>query len=284
MDLSLFFAVLWRSKRLLIAAVVLAAALAVLAYGQPSFSGGKPSLKPRGTEVWQSESQLLIAQAGFPYRQSAEASEPARSMGSLSPIYANLANGGLVQAEIRQQLGSTGAVKAQEDVDLAASTFLPFVTFVATAPTPAVATRLANGAASIFKAFVARQQAATGVPPARRIQLAVVEPGTNAKLVEGHKLSIPILVFLAIMIGAIALVLIRENVRLHAADALGRVPSDLPSPEPLVEPLVKAVPAAPVAAPASLYARGGTHGATNGVHDGDPAFHRDPVMTGDVRQ
>jgi capsular polysaccharide biosynthesis protein len=273
MDLSLFLAVLWRSRRLMIVGVVLAAVLAVLAYGRPGISGGKPTLKPRGAEVWQSESQLLIAQAGFPYRQSAEATEPARSMGSLSPIYANLANGGLVQAEIRRQFGPTGSVKAQEDVDLAAATFLPFVTFTATAPAPGEATRLANGAASVFKAFVARQQAATGVPAARRIQLAVVEPGTNAKLVEGHKLSIPILVFVAILIGTIALILIRENLRLHAAAALGRVPSDIPSPEPLAE-----------VAPVPLHARGGTHGATNGMHDRDPALHRDPVMSGDVRQ
>jgi hypothetical protein len=273
MDLSLFLAVLWRSRRLMIVGVALAAALAVLAYGQPSFSGGKPTLKPRGAEVWQSESQLLIAQAGFPYRQSAEATEPARSMGSLSPIYANLANGGLVQAEIRRQFGLTGSVKAQEDVDLAAATFLPFVTFIATAPAPGEATRLANGAASVFKAFVARQQAATGVPAARRIQLAIVEPGTNAKLVEGHRLSIPILVFVAILIGTIALILIRENLRLHAA-APGRVPSDIPSPEPLAE-----------VAPAPLHVLGGTHGATNGMHDGDPTPYRDPVMSGgDVRQ
>jgi hypothetical protein len=272
MDLSLFLAVLWRSRRLMILSVVLATVLAVLAYAQPGFSGGKPTLKPRGAEVWQSESQLLIAQAGFPYRQSAEATEPARSMGSLSPIYANLANGGLVQAEIRRQFGPTGSVKAQEDVDLAAATFLPFVTFTATAPTPGAATRLANGAASIFKAFVARQQAATGVPAARRIQLAVVEPGTNAKLAEGHKLSIPILVFVVILIGAIALILIRENIRLHPATALARVPSDTRSPEPLVE------------TPAPLHARAGAHGATNGVHDGDPALYRDPVVAGDVRQ
>ncbi len=67
MDLSLFFSVLRRYKRVLLGGFVLATVLAILSYGQPTFSHGKPILVPRGPEVWQSQSQLLIAYQNDPY-------------------------------------------------------------------------------------------------------------------------------------------------------------------------------------------------------------------------
>lgn len=237
MDLSLFLAVLWRSKRLVFGGLLLGVILAVLAYGQPSFAGGKPTLVPRGAEVWQSESQLLIAQAGFPYGETTTTT-PSTSLNTLSPVYANVANGNLIQAEIRQQLGTVGTVKAVEVIDAAASTNLPFVTFLASAPTGSLATKLAAGAAVIFQNYVTRQQASSKIPHDRRVQLSIVESGTKPKLVEGHKLSIPILVFLAVMLSAVSLVFLRENLsKARAAAQPERAPFDgAPYREPAHEP------------------------------------------------
>jgi ribosomal protein L35AE/L33A len=264
MDLSLFLIVLWRAKRLVIVGVLVGAVLAVLAYGQPSFAGGRPTLAPRSAEVWQSEAQLLIGQSAYPYRQSGPA-EPDGSLGSLSPIYANLANGSIMQGEIRRHLGTRGTVKATEDVDLAASSFLPFVNFVATAPTGAEAARFAKGAASIFEAFVTRQQIAQGIPATRRIRLSVVQSGAVAKLVEGHKLSIPILVFVAFLMGTVALALIKENVRRRTA-ALAHVTSETPS--------VRSVPAEVETESDPARAL------PIGKRDAGPADGRDRLMTG----
>jgi ribosomal protein L35AE/L33A len=264
MDISLFLIVLWRAKRLMIVGLVVGAVLAVLAYGQPSFAGGRPTLAPRSTEVWQSEAQLLIGQSAYPYRQSGPA-EPDGSLGSLSPIYANLANGSIMQGEIRRYLGTRGSVKATEDVDLAASSFLPFVNFVATAPTGAEAARFAKGAASIFEAFVTRQQIAQGIPAGHRIRLSVVQSGAVAKLVEGHKLSIPILVFVAFLMGTVALVLIKENIRRRTA-ALAHVTSETPS--------VRSVPAEVETESDPARAR------PIGKRDVTPADGRDRLMTG----
>jgi len=263
MDISLFLVVLWRAKWLVFAGAALAAVLAVLAYGQPSFSGGHPTLKPRSTEVWQSEAQLLIGQSAYPYRQST--GEPDGSLGSLSPVYANLANGSVMQGEIRARLGTGGTVKATEDVDLAASSFLPFVNIIATASTSAEASRFAKGAASLFEAFVTREQIAQGVPPARRIRLSVVDSGANPKLIEGHKLSIPVLVFVAILMGTVALVLIKENVRTRAT-ALGQIASET-SP-------VRPVPVEEDTQPDPARAH------PIGKRDAAPADMRDRLMTG----
>jgi hypothetical protein len=298
MDLSLFFAVVWRSKRLLLAGVALGAVLALLAYGQPTLSGGKPTLKPRGSEVWQSESQLLIAQAGFPYRQAPEATEPARSLGGLSPIYANLANGGLVQGEILRKLGPIGSVKATEDVDVAAATFLPFVTFTASAPTAAAATRLARGSAQIFEKFVERQQAANGIPAERRIKLTAVEAGFNTKLVEGHKLSIPLLVFFAVLIATISAIFLKQNLRQRealeaAAVGAGQspVPSNqqphtVPSNQPQAVPsglYPEPAPTTPVPAREPLTVANG--GGANGGSGAGATIHRgrDPVASARYR-
>ncbi len=260
MDLNLFFAVLWRSKWTLLAGVLVGAVIAILAYGRPDFSGGKPSITPRSAEVWQSESQLLISQAGFPYRQAAEVGEPARQMGSLSPVYAGLANGNIVQSEIRSQLGTDGSVKASEDIDLAASSFLPFVDFTASAPTALAAARLAHGAAVIFQAFVARQQAAAGVPAAHRIQLEVVESGANPKLAEGHKITVPVLVLMAFLIGTISMIFLKENLRTSAEAKSVLVPLERADAVSAIDPLESAV-------------------AANGVHDREADLHRDPVMS-----
>jgi hypothetical protein len=248
MDMSLFFAVLWRSKWVVLGGVVLAAVLAALAYGTPTIANGKPTLKSRSAEVWQSESRILISQSDFPYRQSSEASNLAQPLGNLSPIYAGLANGNIVQAEIHSKFGATATVKAMEDIDAAASTFLPFVNLVATAPTKAQAATLAEGAGRIFIAYVASQQAAAGIPPTRRIELTNVDAASLPTLVEGKKLSVPILVFLAILVGVIAILLIRENLRQNAAGARqGRLraegragmslPEQLDETDPRLEPV-----------------------------------------------
>ncbi len=203
MDLSLFFDVLWRARGLLVGTVILAAALAALTYGLPG-------------QVWQSESRLLISQSDFPYRQSSEASNLAQPLGNLSPIYASLANGSVVQGEIKQKLGPGGTVKATEDIDAAASSFLPFVNLTATGPTEKSATARAEGAGKIFIAYVARQQAAAGIPASKRIDLTALGSGTTPTLIEGKKLSVPILVFLAVIAAVIAMLLIRENLRQSA--------------------------------------------------------------------
>jgi hypothetical protein len=276
MDLKLFLAVIWRSKLIVLAGVLLALVLAALAYGRPSLAGGHPSLTPRAAQVWQSESQLLISQAGFPYRQAAESSNLAQPLGNLSPIYANLANGNIVQDQIHSQLGPIGSVKASEDIDAAASSFLPFVNLVATAPTRSGATRLAHGAAVIFLAYVARQQALASIPPKSRIQLSLVESGASAKLVEGQKLSVPILVFLAVMVAILTMVFVRENLQPRVGAELVSLSPDAPSQglhleEPDIdEPHI------------GMPQRHLGHAGTNGVEE--LGVHRTTVVTGDVRQ
>jgi hypothetical protein len=65
MNLATHAAVLWRFRAVTITGIALGIVLAVLAAYNVSWDGG-PSLEPRGSETWTSESRLLVTQAGFP--------------------------------------------------------------------------------------------------------------------------------------------------------------------------------------------------------------------------
>ena len=64
MDLAQHAAVLWRFRAVVTGGLVLGIVLAVLAAYQ------LPSMTPRGSETWSSESSLLVTQAGFPEGRS----------------------------------------------------------------------------------------------------------------------------------------------------------------------------------------------------------------------
>jgi hypothetical protein len=251
MDLRLFCAVLWRFKRLIIGGFLLAVVLAVVAYGTPGFSHGKPDITPRGSVTWQSQTELLITESSFPYGRaapeltggSAKTGAPAEPLGDqdymsgLAPIYAALANGNNLQTLIHKN-APVGTLNATEVTDAATNGDLPFVELTATAPTSRAASRLSGAAASVLVNYVTKQQNAAGISATDRVQLQLVDNGAGPKLIEGHKLSIPLLVFVAVMGAAIALAFILENARPGTAVELGRVPGppgqDSLAPNPAV--------------------------------------------------
>ena len=125
MDLRLFWSVIRRHKRLVLTGTLLGLVLAVLAYGHPGLSHGKPTIIPRGAEVWQSESELLITQESFPYGRAEQQyttgsgkSQPVpigdiAYMSSLAPIYSALANGNGIQAELKRGAPSRALSRPQ---------------------------------------------------------------------------------------------------------------------------------------------------------------------------
>jgi hypothetical protein len=225
MDVMLFLRVLWRYKWLTLGGVLLGAALAVLAYGQPSFSGGKPTIVPRGAEVWESQSELLITQPSFPYGRADEqftggsTGAPAvpvgdvNHMAALGPIYAALGRSDTFLRRIHKLTPVPGKVTASDVADPNTGSLLPFVLLTATAPSSTDASTLAKTAATALPAYIARDQAAAGIQPAVRVQLQIVRHGSQPQLVQGHKPTIPLLVFVAVTLAATSLAFILENAR-----------------------------------------------------------------------
>jgi hypothetical protein len=247
MDVMLFGRVLWRYKWLTLAGVLLGLVLAVLSYGRPGFSHGKPTIIPHGAEVWQSQGELLITQQSFPYgratqqytngslNQGGTPPQPIGGVGymsSLAPIYAALANGDAIQAQV-VSARVPGSVTATDVSDPSSGSLLPLVQLTATAPSSTDARLLALRATHLLQSYVARQQAAAGVAPSQAVELSILARGSKTQLVQGHKLTAPLLVFMAVLIAAVSLVFILENARQHAAGAPGlfdRVQPDAEGP------------------------------------------------------
>lgn len=240
MDLALFFQILRRRKKLVIGGTVLAVVLAVFAYGQPGLVNGKPTIIPRGMETWQAQSELLITQSGDPYGSaipeytpgSAKSDNPPALVGDptrmsvLAPIYASLANGTAVQDMIQNQVRIDGKVSASASSDPYTGAGLPFLVLTARAGNGPGAVQLAMASSSILEHYVNQQQAAANIAPSQRVLLQVVQTGNKASLIQGHKKTTPILVFVAIFCAVVAMAFILENGKRKAALASGTVPFD----------------------------------------------------------
>lgn len=236
MDLRLFVGVMGRYRRQVIGGVALAVVLALLAYGTPTISNGGPTLRPHSPAVWQSEAELLITQSSFPYGHAApqylEGSGKTPPvlvgeesyMSSLAPIYVALANGDAVQSLLVKPGSITRQVKAGEVFNPGTGAPMPLMTLTTLAPTSGAAITLAHKAIKVVENFVSVEQTDAGISSSQRVELQVVKDGVPAKLVSGHKLTLPVLVFVIVLALAIAVAFVRENMDPRTAAALGRVP------------------------------------------------------------
>jgi hypothetical protein len=235
MDIKLFIGVIKRFKKLVIGGFFLAIVLAVFSYGTPGTKGGKPTVIPRGTETWQSQAQLLITQASFPYGRAAQqytggkGGIPAAPVGdqsymsNLAPIYAALANGSTVQHLIAKAAPGAGSVAATQVINTATSFGEPFVDLTATAHSAQAAAKLAQTASTVLVNYVTQQQNRAGIAASDRVQLQVVQSGATPQMTSGPSKSVPLLVFVAVLGAAIALAFMKENADPQTAAALGRV-------------------------------------------------------------
>jgi len=220
MDLALFIRVVWRFKYIVAGGLLLAILLAVLAMARPSFSGGLPTLKYRKSEVWQSQTSLLLSQPGFPYGRAALANGASAQPGSqsyadaaglsnLASLYANLASSDAVKSQLGLKPGELLTATAQLNPS---NQPLPVVGILGDAATPKEASALSREAASVFRKYIERQQRAAGIPSGQRIILQVIS-GTKVQLLVGHKKTIPIVAFITVMIATFGLIFVLENLR-----------------------------------------------------------------------
>jgi hypothetical protein len=231
MDLPLFWGVVKRYKRLALGGTLVALVLAILAYGTPSLSGGMPTIVPHSAVAYESQAQLLITQGngvfGRADAQSLSAGAPT-FLSSLSPVYAGPANGSAIKGAIRASR-IPGTLSASEGVDPNTGDYTPFLNLTTMAPTPQAAERLVKVAINAFESYITRMQGGSSVPESSRVTLAVVKSGDPAVLANGHKITLPVLVFVVVLAALIALMFSMENKDPRTAVALGRM-----TPAPVV--------------------------------------------------
>ena len=241
MDFKLFLGVVKRYKRVVISGAVLAVVLSVFSYGTPGLKGGKPTIIPRGSEVWQGNAVVLISQAGFPYDRAVQqvipgkgTTVPAQTIGdlsymsNLSSVYAAMANGDSVQHQVATEAhvpvcpvttsstapaaatptGGCGTVVASPLQQLGTGAPLPLITLTSSARTAREAAKLATTTISVLRTQVTQEQADAGTPVDQRVQLQTVNSGSPATLEQGHSKSMSILVLFAVMSASVALAFI----------------------------------------------------------------------------
>lgn len=226
MNLATHAAVLWRYRAVTAAGVLLGIVLAVLAAYQVSWDGG-PSLKPRGTETWKSESSLLVTQAGFPEgRVTLPAAPPAQGTlpGStpvepeppkdriefadplrfsfLAQLYAQLA----VSDRVIDQLPGDPDPEQIEAVPVegAAATQLPVIQLITTAGSAAAAKALNANLVKSLQSFLESDQAAANIRAQERTRIELLSAPAPPVMTAGRSHTASILAFLLCVLGAVA--------------------------------------------------------------------------------
>jgi hypothetical protein len=221
---------MWRFRLIIVAGLLLGLLMAFLSYTRVSLDHGKPKISYRQAETWRSQNLVFITQRGFPWGRTvfpfnpqstptgtqvvpSDFADPAR-FSQLATYYAQFANSDAVQILIAKRARDIpGSVSAQVLTDPSGRFPLPFVQILGLGPTPAAASSLANKGAGAFIDYLREQQAAAGIPEGQRVELRVSTRARGAILLAGRRKTTPVVIFLTLMLAAIGLAFILENLR-----------------------------------------------------------------------
>ena len=215
MDLAQHAAVLWRFRAVVAGGLVLGTLLAILAAYQ------LPSLSPRGSETWTSESSLLVTQSGFPEgRTLAGVPETGGEVGgaggndggsfadpnrlsALASLYAQLATGDRVRSRLP---GNPKPAQIQAlAVEGNASTQLPVIKLTTTAGSGPAARDLNQHTVKALQNVLTTEQSRNAIPAEQRIHIDKINAPAAPVMTSGRSHTASILAFLLCALGAVAL-------------------------------------------------------------------------------
>jgi hypothetical protein len=107
---------------------------------------------------------------------------------------------------------------------------LPLIYMKGFGPTPEIAKFSADSATAAFRRYLDEKQAAARIPLSKRVEVVVTNRATTPELFEPRSIVRPIFLFLLVVMAAIALAFVLENVRPRAG-APGGVRPVAPAPE-----------------------------------------------------
>lgn len=229
MDLQLYARVLWRFRFLMLLGFILATSLAFLSMVRVSFDES-PLLTFRHQELWVSRSTLLITEPKFPegravFEQSIpplstdEAQEYAPRFANperfiaLANLYAQLATSDPVRRIMLEDGRLKGVIEASPLTTVNGAASLPLLSIGAIATTPTGARGLATRAVSAFLTYLEREQQRSRIPNEQRVVLQVIQQPVKVLLLKGRPKTLPVVIFLTILLGVGGLAFVLENVR-----------------------------------------------------------------------
>lgn len=230
MDFRLYARVLWRFRLLVATGFLLATMLAALSVLRISGDG----VQYRQTELWSSTARVGVTQSGFPwgrlFAQEPEQDEepgadasPKEELGipvadpnrlnNLAVLYSELAMSDPVRRIMREEGPVRGRILATPLVRGDNRIMLPLIDLTAISTTPQRAIELASRSARALERYVREKQAANEVPPADRVVIESVERPRRALIYQPRSKTMPIVVFLSVMLATSGLAFLLENLR-----------------------------------------------------------------------
>ena len=231
MDLRLYLRVIWRFRIIVGLGLILACALSFFSYAKVTFKGGSPKISYRQSQTWQATSLVFLTQKGFPYgytilpyTQSGKTVNGAppnvvpkyASPGTFTQLaiyYAPFAQSDAFRTLLRERTHTPGIVQAHEIIDPTLRQAIPYIDIVGYSTSSAGAVELADIGSEVFSQYIIRQQNANGVPPKQRVVAQVASRAQTASISTGRKKTTPIVIFLTVLIAAIGLSFVLENLR-----------------------------------------------------------------------
>jgi hypothetical protein len=227
-DLQLYARVLWRFRLLVAAGVALAILLAFFSFVKIGLHG----VGYRQSEQWVSKSRIFVTQRGFPWgrlaagptipvdldkplppSRRAHYADEARLI-SLGIVLSNLAVSDPVKDLVLKRGPLHGTYEAAPTmVSPSNPEALPFVDIAATADSAEHAVDLAKRATGALKTYMVRSQVRAHIELKDRVSLSTINAAGEAKLTAGRSKTLPIVVFLTVLLAVCGICFLLENVR-----------------------------------------------------------------------
>jgi hypothetical protein len=227
MDLQLVFGVLWRFKWVVLPGLALATALAFLSLVKVS-PDGNPPFTYRTQPQYESDTTVFVTTHGFPWgalnlRAGTDANAPHGSVDSdvlrnLASLYTQLALGGPIVHILEKEGPINGEIGATQ-LFAPDSTTLPLIALSAVSTSPARAKGLAQRHLDALQSWLQRNQEEAGINSDNRVVLEPVNGPSKARLIQGRKKTMAVLIFLATSMAVVGLAFILENLRPRARAA-----------------------------------------------------------------
>lgn len=248
MDFRLYARVLWRFKVIVVMGFILALGAAGLSLVRVSAEG----FTYRQAELWSSTTRLGVTQNGFPWgrlfaqepipefptpRVTERETTPGipiadpNRFNTLAVLYAELATSDPVLSLMRHDGPIRGKILAEPLRDPESGTMLPLIDLTTISTSPRRAIDLAARSANALATYVREQQAANAVPASDRALIQVVVRPEKAQIFQPRSKTMPVVVFLVVMLATVGLAFLLENLRPRARELDGPTAAELQSTE-----------------------------------------------------
>jgi hypothetical protein len=179
--------------------------------------------------TYQANSLLFLTQKGFPYGYTVLPYDPTKvgsgqaqlvpryadvnRFAGLSAYYAPFVRSDQYTAMLARETRAPGVVNANAIVDPVHGTAEPFITLSGYSTNARDAVTLANIGSKTLINYVTAQQNANNIPASQRVVLQVLSKAESAAVSTGRKKTTPIVVFLTVLLAAVGISFVLENLR-----------------------------------------------------------------------